>query len=53
MKADAEDTQHRSAFVSVVKMCVMKNHVLIKWITENFARIFALGVISKKKNWFR
>jgi len=52
VKADAEDTQYRSTFVSVVKLCVMKYHVLTKWITENFAHIFALGVISGKKKSF-
>jgi len=49
-KEDVEDTQHRSAFISVVKMCVIQNHTLTKWATEIFARIFALGAISKKKN---
>jgi hypothetical protein len=52
VKADVEDTQHRSAFLSVVKMCAMKTHTLTKWVTENFASIFALGAISKKKKWF-
>jgi hypothetical protein len=27
-------------------MCVVKTHTLTKWVTENFARIFALGAIS-------
>jgi len=38
---------------SVVKMCAMKTHTLPNWVTENFARIFVLGAISKEKNLVR
>jgi hypothetical protein len=48
-KEDVEDTQHRSEFISVMKMCVIQNHTLTKWATDIFARIFSLGAISKKK----
>jgi hypothetical protein len=48
VKADVDDTQHRSAFVSGVKMYSMKSHILTKRVTDNFVRIFALVAISKR-----